>query len=102
MSAQAAQVSSGMTPARISFPKIQHPMQTAKTDSSVAATTSRATSTPAAVSAPATSASTAAAVVIAAPIPWANRFGGRVGAKIVIPGFELAPEPEPEQESDQE
>ena len=75
MSAHSAQMASGISPARMSSAKIWQPRQNANTDSSVAATTSRATNTPAAVVSPA-SHRIVAVVVITAPMPCAKRFGG--------------------------
>ena len=74
-SLQARQTSGGMMPARISRAKIRQPKQMARTDSSVAATTTRPTSTAASPAAPASHA-TSAPTVSVAPMPWAKRLGG--------------------------
>src|SRR3954471_6590843 len=76
MFAQRSHVSSGTRPRRMSTANTWQPRQSAKTDSSVAATTSRPTRTSAAPVSPNPSASTAADVVNAAPMPCAKRFGG--------------------------
>ena len=75
MSAHSTQTVSGRIPARISSANTWQPMQSAKTDSSVAATTSAASRTVVTVVQPSARASTPA-VVIAAPMPCAKRFGG--------------------------
>jgi hypothetical protein len=76
MLAQSAQTESGITPVAISAPKIRQPTQNAKTDSSVAKTTSSAVSASATVVQPSARPQTAAIVVTPAPMPWAKRFGG--------------------------
>src|SRR5215208_2394521 len=75
MSAHSAQTASGTTPVRIRRPKIWQPTQKARIDSSPAATTTRPSSRSVPVVAPA-SQTIVAAVVIAAPMPCAKRFGG--------------------------
>ena len=75
MFAHSAQTASGIRPMRMRPAKRRQPTQNANTDSSVAASTSMATSTVAAVVAPASQA-IVAAVVTAAPMPCAKRFGG--------------------------
>src|SRR5919108_6579914 len=75
MSVHSAQISAGITPARISRPNTWQPTQNANTDSSVAAATSRTSRAVTTPSAPTASATTAA-VVIVAPSACANRLGG--------------------------
>src|SRR5215213_4521351 len=75
MSPHSGQISSGMTPARISSPKSWQPTQNASTDSRPAATSMTTSSTSTAPVAPSANATTAA-VVMAAPTPCAKRLGG--------------------------
>src|SRR6202789_3031999 len=76
MSAHSAQTCSGTSPSPISSANTRQPRHSPSTDSRPAATTSNPSTTSAAVPSPSTSPSTSAAEDIAAPIAWANRFGG--------------------------
>src|SRR5215217_1610992 len=75
MSEHSRHTVSGMTPARISSANTWQPMHTANADSSVAATTSRASRTVVTVVQPSANA-IAPSVVMAAPMPCAKRLGG--------------------------